>query len=506
MDYSYLLGARPVETPGPMSLAAQGLTLSNLADQGMMRRFAMRQAAQQQQAQDAINRALPAVMQANWSPESIQAAVQANPQAAGPLLDMLDKKRKADADYANTNAQAAERTATANKNKVTPLANMAYGLANDPGLNTDKIAAFHKLVASSGAESLLPSVPFQDWTNPDKARPLLAMAGNAMFEAEKQATTRETGRHNATTEGMQAANYASEAERRKAETAIGYGNLGIARQGLDIKRAEADPLGVLGINPNTRGGAAGAAGSAQQGGTGDAFLQTMSKPMADQVKALAEGRMAFPAGFALKSPYWQAMISAVSQYDPSFDAINYNARVKTRSDFTAGKSAQTLNALNTVSGHLDDLSKAADALNNFGGVGTLLNAPVNAMQSATGDPRLKNFNIARKVVADEMTRAYRAAGGSEKDIQEWMSLLNANGSPEQMNANIAQVSKLLESKISAMGSQYEQGMGTSSQPIQLITPKARAVFDKLEARAGGAPASGGVLRPNPDGSLDYVPR
>jgi len=59
--------------------------------------------------------------------------------------------------------------------------------------------------------------------------------------------------------------------------------------------------------------------------------------------------MAFPSGFALKSPYWQNMISLVSQYDPNFDAVNFNARPRPgkRSPRARG---QSLNALNTVMG------------------------------------------------------------------------------------------------------------------------------------------------------------
>jgi hypothetical protein len=55
---------------------------------------------------------------------------------------------------------------------------------------------------------------------------------------------------------------------------------------------------------------------------GPAFLQTLSPPDAELVKALAEGRLAFPGGFALKAPWWQQKLEQVAQYDPSFDATN----------------------------------------------------------------------------------------------------------------------------------------------------------------------------------------
>jgi len=249
----------------------------------------------------------------------------------------------------------------------------------------------------------------------------------------------------------------------------------IGQQGLDLKKQEANPFG------------AGTAGGNPNGPKGEDYLATLPGPVAAQVKALAEGRMAFPGGFALKSPYWQQMISAVSQYDPSFDAVNYNARQKTRNDFTSGKSATSINALNTVIGHLQTLSDAADGLNNSSIPG--VNKLTNFLASNTGDPRVKVFNTAKKAVVDELTRAYRGTGGSEADIKSWAENIDAANSPEQLHSVIAQMGHLLESKVTALGEQYNQGMGTTANPIQLVTPHARGVLTKLEQRMGDEQAA-----------------
>lgn len=231
-------------------------------------------------------------------------------------------------------------------------------------------------------------------------------------------------------------------------------------------------------------------GTGAQGGpqvNGQDFLKTLNPTTAQQVKALAEGRMQFPAGFALKSPYWQNMLSAVSQYDPSFDAINYNARAKTRSDFTSGKAAQTINALNTVAGHLGDLSDAAQKLNNFGGIMTPLNYVKNATESAIGDPNIKEFEANRKAAVDELTRVYRGSGGSENDIKTWSDALNSAGSPAQLQGTIGKISELLNSKISALHDQYQQGMGTSADQGPFISKHAQDALAKIAQRSGQAP-------------------
>lgn len=232
-------------------------------------------------------------------------------------------------------------------------------------------------------------------------------------------------------------------------------------------------------------------GGGAQGGAqvnGPDFLKTLNPTTAQQVKALAEGRMQFPSGFALKSPYWQTMLQAVSQYDPSFDAVNYNARAKTRSDFTSGKAAQTINALNTVAGHLGDLSDAAQKLNNFGGVLTPLNSVKNFAESTMGDPNIKEFEANRKAAVDELTRVYRGSGGSEQDIKTWSDALNSAGSPAQLQGTIGKISELLNSKISALGDQYKQGMGTAGDQGAFISKKAQAALAKIAQRSGEVPA------------------
>lgn len=215
------------------------------------------------------------------------------------------------------------------------------------------------------------------------------------------------------------------------------------------------------------------------------FLATLPDATRLVVKGLAEGRMAFPSGFALRSPYWQGLLQAVAKYDPSFDAVNYNARAKTRADFTSGASSKQINAINTVIGHLDSLSTATDALGNSDY--PLFNKVANALSRATGSPKVTNFNTVKKAVSDEVTRVWRQAGGSAEDIKAAQDNLDAAGSPAQLHQAIATYGDLLESKLTAFQSQFQQGMGTSD--VQMVTPAARATLNKLEQKAGAAPAA-----------------
>lgn len=231
---------------------------------------------------------------------------------------------------------------------------------------------------------------------------------------------------------------------------------------------------------------------------GDAYLKTLPSATAAQVKALSEGRLSFPTGYAISKQYWKNMLRSVAQYDPNFDAVNYNARSKTRNDFTSGKSAQAITSFNTAIGHLGSLLKSADALNNnrF----PWLNQAANFAENNTGDPRVGNFNTDKQAVADELTRAFRMAGGTAEDIAGWEKNLNAANSPAQLHGAIQHAVSLLSSRIGAIGQQYSRGMGTTTSGISLLSPQARQTLQALPggadliAEAGGGQ---GTVAPSP---------
>lgn len=276
----------------------------------------------------------------------------------------------------------------------------------------------------------------------------------------------------------------------------------------ETKDAMGNPIAYNKLDPSQSkpiGAPSGPAASGVAGGSqlsGEDYLKTLPPQTAQQVKALVEGRMQFPGGFALKSPYWQQMISAVSSYDPSFDMVNYNARAKTRQDFTSGKSAQNINALNTVIGHLQTLGDASDKLGNRSI--PAWNTVANIAESASGDPRVKNFDATKKAVVDELTRAWRQTGGSEGDIKSWSDTIGASNSPEQLHGVISQIGDLLESKVNSLGEQYNQGMGTTKNPIRLVTPNAQKALDTLRQRSGAAPQAPQQTGPNPQDIVDEL--
>lgn len=215
--------------------------------------------------------------------------------------------------------------------------------------------------------------------------------------------------------------------------------------------------------------------------TGEEFLSQLSPAISRQVKALAEGKMSFPSSRALSKPYWQEMMKAVSQYDPNFDAVNYKARASTRRDFTSGVSARNISALNTAIGHLGSLKKSAKKLKNTDY--PAYNWIANITARHTGDTEvqaaLKETQASATAVAGELAKVFRSSGMSVAEIDEWKEELGTSNTPAETDSIINKAVDLMNSRLFALGDQYNRGMGTTADPFTLLSSHAREVLEEL---------------------------
>lgn len=231
--------------------------------------------------------------------------------------------------------------------------------------------------------------------------------------------------------------------------------------------------------------------------TGPDVLARVPPQVAATVKAVIDGRQALPSGTALKDPYWKGIIGLVQQTDPTFDAVNFNARNATRQDFTKGKAAGQINAINTVIGHLSDLADTGGKLGNTGL--NWANAVYNKLTPGGSERgvHLNNFETLKEGVANELMRVWRQVGaGSEKEIEDWKATIGSTKSPEELQGAFKTIGGMLESKLGALDSQYKQGMGTDK--VTAVTPESRKRLDTLQG-LGAAPASGGTVMLQPPG-------
>lgn len=243
--------------------------------------------------------------------------------------------------------------------------------------------------------------------------------------------------------------------------------------------------------------------------TGDEYLKTLPPAKAAQIRAIANGDMPVPTGRAAMTGPGQLLLQQVLQYDPSASAINLDARKKTREQFTSGQEARSINSLNTVTGHLVGLNSAIDRLGN-GGV-PLANAASNVIRTNVGDQgkqkALADFGFFKTAVSNELTKVFRGQNGAESDIQGWMKQLDPASSPAQLHQTVHSMIEAMKSRLESLGAQYNQGMGKTTDPLQLLAPHARQQLATLEnaqtARAAPPPTAVQYLQANPQLAANF---
>lgn len=252
-----------------------------------------------------------------------------------------------------------------------------------------------------------------------------------------------------------------------------------ANREISVDTAKAKAKAGAEMEALTGGGATGL-GPTDRDTTGpdENVLSKLDRGLADTVRRVAEYKQDVTPYQLARSPYWRKVAQLAGEYDHGFDPSNYDVRKKSRVDFTSGKSAQGIKALNTVTQHMDTLDKAIDALDNFGGDNAVSKAG-NYVKNAAKDKKAQNnFNIAADAVANELTAAFRGSGGAEADIQAWRKSFDVDASKDVQKSAIPQVAKLLAGRIEAFYDQYEKTMGRPAD-FNILSTNARATLKKL---------------------------
>lgn len=230
--------------------------------------------------------------------------------------------------------------------------------------------------------------------------------------------------------------------------------------------------------------------------TGKEYLATVPPAQRGTVQGMVEGTIPPPSSLALTKPYWQNMIAAAKNVDPTFDAANWNGRVAGVKDFSAGKSSEMVRSANQTIGHVGDLITKMDALNN--GSYPLLNKAENAYNSATGGAAVTGFQQTAHAVADELSKVFKGAGISDHEIKQWEESLSPDMSPAQQHEAVTTAMSLLQHSLSALEEKRLNSIGpvAAEKAGPLLKPDAQASVDRIQKWATGkadeAKAAGGV--------------
>lgn len=216
--------------------------------------------------------------------------------------------------------------------------------------------------------------------------------------------------------------------------------------------------------------------------TGEDYLKTLPPNMATLVKKYAAGELPVSPQMT-RSTAGMQLLGAISQYDPTFDATNYQKRQQTATAFAKGKQADAVKGANQALYHMGNLYQRTEDLNNTNILPGIINPVVNFIeQKGFGTTKQGAYKQTAQAVASELRRVFAGAGGgSLAELNKWEEAFDPNAGENQQKAYIQNGLDLLRGGLDALNTQYQQGMGLNKNVDDLLSPKARKVYESLQA-------------------------
>jgi hypothetical protein len=165
------------------------------------------------------------------------------------------------------------------------------------------------------------------------------------------------------------------------------------------------------------------------------------------------------------------------------NAQTYKAQQAVIQDFTSGKSATTLNSINTAVQHMGALGPLIDALGT--GDMHMVNRVSNAFSQQFGSAAPTNYAAIKEFVGGEVAKAVLPGGGGEGEREALLAPLKSANSPTQLHSAVTQIQKALAGKTEALRNQWNVGTGgTQGGFDKFLLPATRSA---LGESGGGHP-------------------
>jgi hypothetical protein len=216
------------------------------------------------------------------------------------------------------------------------------------------------------------------------------------------------------------------------------------------------------------------------------------------VKFVAEGianyTLAPMSGWALRSKFGQDVMGQVKQLNPGYDQTKYAAKARGQVAFTSGRQADTVRSFSVALDHLAVMEDVSSALAN--GDVQALNRLGNIIQREFGYAGPVDFNFAKSIVGDEVSKAVIGGVGSQGDRQQLQNGFSLANSPEQLYS-VAQLAKrLMAGQLMGLRRQAGTAGFTEQQFDSALSPLAKQELQQLQPGAG----QGGPAAPQPAGA------
>lgn len=205
-------------------------------------------------------------------------------------------------------------------------------------------------------------------------------------------------------------------------------------------------------------------------------------------KMIANYEMPLPSGYALREPYWQAVLSQVNEENPKYDAAQFPARSQAVKAFSTGKQGNAINSFNVAIDHLNTLQELGNALNNSDI--PAFNRLANKTAEEMGYAAPTSFEAAKQIVGQEIVKAIVAGGGGVGEREEAGKRIDKANSPAQLSGVIKTYKDLMAGQLKGLRKQYEDTTGLKNFDDRLFPATLKELQGHPAPSASGSPAEG----------------
>jgi hypothetical protein len=171
--------------------------------------------------------------------------------------------------------------------------------------------------------------------------------------------------------------------------------------------------------------------------------------------------------------------------NPDYSAAQYAAGVSGARAFASGRQSDTVRSMSVAIDHLqvaEDLGKALQT-----GDSRALNAASAALQNQFGYEGPADFNTAKMIVSDEVTKAVAGGNLSMTERTALQNQFSTASSPEQLNGVIGTLKRLLGGQLRGLQRQYENIPGTKPPFENKLSPQAKGQLSGAGAAVQSMP-------------------
>jgi len=238
----------------------------------------------------------------------------------------------------------------------------------------------------------------------------------------------------------------------------------------------------------------GAQGAPSSDLTGEDFLKTQPKEIANDVRAAIAGKLKMPSPGSLLETRMQPTIDALKQYyadnPDAYANVRSGQRAKVTNDLLDKAVSSTGGQFRSGVAMLEHMAKVQDTGEKLDNADMpLVNKAKWAITEQRGGPeaaKLSDFNNAFNTYSGEAAKAIKGGVPGVHETMERMKLMNPSLGPDVMQGHIDTSKDLLLGRLRPTMDNYNRVMGTNYDMrtfIKEFAPSSLPAYDQLETKA-----------------------